>query len=397
MSDTMNKALKNLNIKVVGVGGTGINAIKHLKSFYPSPATYWMMDTDLQALGTAQCEETFLIGKTITRGMSAGGECKIAQEAIESDVKALNAFFQGTDMVFIIAGLAGGTGSGAAPIIAQAAAYTDAMVIAFVAMPFYLEGGRRREQAERALGELRSTCHAVIVIPNDVLLQQVDENASALEAFNLANEWIGRSILGLTTVLYQPGYINLDFASLKNVFFDKGGKAFYSLGTGEGEDYISEALNNLMLCPLMHLPEQARSADTVLVNIVAGSDFSISGINQVLSFINERFGNKMKTFMGVVLDPHKKQSVDIMLLGVSEYSQKITPNTYARDNCDRYDQVNIQETSILRKFNLEGQEEFPFVSHGQVRGYFDKTDKNHFDGEDLDVPTYLRRGIKIKI
>lgn len=397
MSSSIDNISNPLSVKVIGIGGTGGNAVRYLKKHYPSPVDFWLMDTDLQALGNAPAEEAFLIGKSITRGMSAGGEGAIAQEAVESDVKELNALFQKTDLVFIIAGLAGGTGAGATPVIAQAAAYADAIVIAFVSMPFYMEGSRRREQAEKALGELRNICHAVVVIPNDILLQQVDEKATALDAFNLANEWIGRSIDGLTTVLYRPGYINLDFNSLRNVFFDKGGKAFYSLGQGLGEDYLNEALSNLLLCPLMHLPQQARSADAVLVNIVAGSDFSITGINQILSFINEHFGNKIKTFMGVVLDPKKKCCVDIMLLGVSEYSQKITHNAYAQNNYDRYEQVEMSEMSTLRKFNLDDQEEFQFVSKGQVRGYFDQTDRNHFDGEDLDVPTYLRRGIKIKI
>jgi cell division protein FtsZ len=299
--------------------------------------------------------------------------------------------------------------------LANLAAQQNAFTLAFVAMPFHLEGKRKREQAEEALSVLRSLCHGVVVVPNDLLLQQLDSHATALQAFELANEWIQRALRAIFKVLFARGYIQLSPQTLQQVLSHKGGKTLFALGQGKGENYVQAALQDLVLCPLLYTLEQSRKADHIALHMVAGSDLPLSGINAILSFVSEHFHALGKTCLGVFLDPSERQSLELCVLGSVDTEASGPHLTLDRAGVglqggdrEAFSEAAAGPDLIERAFVSSkpevkdsgcpvAQAEFTFVSQGHVRGFFDTSDKNAFQGEDLDVPTYLRRGIKLSL
>ena len=326
------------------------------------------------------------------------------------------------DLVFIVAGLGGGTGSGAAPVIAQIAAQAGALVVAFVMLPFTTEGGRRRQIADQGLAELREACDAVIPLPNDLLLQHLPDDATVLDAFGQADAWIGRAIRSISAILFHTGLINLDFSTLRRTFSPRGGKTLFGLGVGAGENCVAEALHDLMLCPLLHTPELSRRADRLLVNVVGGPELSLARVNEIVAVIAEKFGSREQTVLGAVIDERLVGKLEICVIGTTEVRAKgasmaslrtapsglradapTAPNNvpamFARPPAAAVAAPPPVHESKLRGHKDGGapQNEFHFVGTDEQRGYFDQTERNFFEGEDLDVPTYLRRGVKVQL
>ena len=228
-------------IKLIGVGGAGSNAVDRLKAEDLERLKLAVINTDYQALSSSPVQEKLLIGMGVTRGLGAGGDPDLGREAAEADRETIAAVVRGSDLVFLLAGMGGGTGSGAAPIVAEAASDEGALVIAFVTLPFSFEGGRRLKQAEDGLRALRQVCDAVIPLPNDVLLQEAAENETVLDSFARADAWIGRGVKSIWAMLTNTGLINLDFATLRQVFLDhcaQLGKAGQPILAPEGTHYV---------------------------------------------------------------------------------------------------------------------------------------------------------------
>jgi len=225
---------RSIAIKLVGVGGAGSNAIDRLKMDNLERLQLAVINTDLQALSSSPVQDKILIGGQLTRGLGTGGEPELGRQAAEADRDKIAAVVKGCDLVFLLAGLGGGTGGGATPIVAEVATEQGALVIAFVTMPFSFEGGRRLKQAEEGLTALRRACDAVIPLSNDVLLQECSDSTGVLAAFAQADAWIGRGVKSIWSMLFRTGLINLDFATLQQVFQSRGGKTLFSLGSGEG-------------------------------------------------------------------------------------------------------------------------------------------------------------------
>src|SRR4051812_46411576 len=263
---------RNIAIKLVGVGGAGSNAVDRLKMENLERLQLAVINTDHQALSSSPVQDKVLIGMGITRGLGAGGDPDLGREAAEADRDKITKVVKDCDLVFLLAGMGGGTGSGAAPVVAEIAAESGALIIAFVTMPFSFEGGRRLKQAEEGLLALRKVCDAVIPLPNDILLQEAEEGETALDSFARADEWIGRGVKSIWSMLFRTGLINLDFATLRQAFHTRGGKTLFGLGAGSGENAVAEAIEGVKLCPLLATPEFARKADRLLVNIVGGTD-----------------------------------------------------------------------------------------------------------------------------
>ena len=420
---------KNIAIKLVGVGGAGSNAVDRLKMENLERLQMAVINTDYQALASSPVQDKVLIGMSVTRGLGAGGDPELGRVAAEADREKISAVVKDCDLVFIVTGMGGGTGSGASPTVAEIAAETGALVIAFVTMPFSFEGGRRLKQAEEGLAALRKVCDAVIPLPNDVLLQEAADNETVLDSFARADEWIGRGVKSIWAMLFKTGLINLDFATLKQAFQQRGGKTLFSLGEGAGENAVAETISSLKLCPLLHTPEFSRKADRLLVNILGGADLTLPKVNELMSAITDQFGRDSHIIMGAVIDETMAGRIEICVLGTSDMggrgiasrrptaptrikapagvaTQPTGPTAHVAANQPRSDtQEGTVQTSLLspdsaEARNLEAakaaQEEFGF---GEVerRGHFEKTDRNLFDGHDLDVPTYLRKGIKISL
>ena len=413
---------RNVGIKLVGVGGGGSNAVDRLKMENLDRLQLAVINTDYKALGTSPVQDKILIGTALMRGLSAGGDPELGRKAAEADADKIADIVRGTDLIFLVAGLGGGTGSGAAPVVAEIAAEAGAVVIAFVTLPFSFEGGRRRKQAEEALQALRAVCDAVIPLSNDVLLQEGTEQTSVLDAFSRADEWIGRGVKSIWAMLSRTGLINVDFTALRQVFQQRGGKTLFGLGVGEGENAAMAAFEDLKQCPLLHTPEFARKADRLLVNITGGPDLSLTKVNELMTAITEEFGKEAHVVMGAAIDEGLQGKVEICVIGTTDLGgrnfarrpvapakrpEKPAPTATSQS----VDSNHTVKTTVMGDGSRAPvpathpaaekpkQEEFGFGGGVPVenRGSFDKSDRNLFEGQDLDVPTYLRKGIKVAL
>ena len=297
-----------------------------------------------------------------------------------------------------------------------------------------MEGGRKQSQAYDSLAEMRKHCDTVIPISNDMLLQHVDEDATVLDAFDLIDGWISRGIQSVCSIINNTGLINLDMNSLRRVFAIKGGKSLFSLGFGKGKNYAQKAIDDLMACPLLHLPESARNADRLLVNLIGGTGLSLAEVHDIVGKITEKFSSANETIIGAVIDETRSNSLEICVIGTTDInagggdantisSEEIIHAPVAEvveqeiEEAEQGDPENLQPVldatwndengNTVHKSKLKPktkakpdpreQEEFGFADKNEQRGYFDDTEKNIFEGQDLDVPTFLRKGIKISI
>ncbi len=427
---------RNIAIKLVGVGGAGSNAVDRLKMENLERLQLAVINTDYQALSSSPVQDKVLVGMSVTRGLGAGGDPELGRQAAEADREKISAVVKDCDLVFLVTGMGGGTGSGASPVVAEIAAETGALVIAFVTMPFSFEGGRRLKQAEEGLRAMRQVCDAVIPLPNDVLLQEAAENETVLDSFARADEWIGRGVKSIWSMLFKTGLINLDFATLRQAFHHRGGKTLFGLGEGQGENAVGEAIASLKLCPLLHTPEFSRKADRLLVNIMGGTDLTLPKVNELMTAITEQFGRDSHIIMGAVIDEGMPGRLEVCVIGTSDMGgrgvppRRPVPAARARAGlaaepaapAPRATATTAAATDAKARRAAEldlplelpaktpaagkagagtpakpvAQEEFGF-GEVEARGNFEKTDRNLFDGQDLDVPTYLRRGIKISL
>lgn len=399
---------RSIAIKVIGVGGAGANAVDRLKMENLERLQMAVLNTDLQALSASPVQDKVLLGASITRGLGAGGEPDIGRQAAEVDREKIAAVVGDCDLVFLVAGMGGGTGSGAAPVIAEIAAEAGALVIAFVTLPFSFEGGRRTKQAEEGLQALRRACDAVIPLPNDILLQEAAEGETALDSFARADEWIGRGVKSIWSMLFRTGLINLDFATLRQAFHTRGGRTLFGLGNGEGENAVADAIESLKLCPLLATPEFSRKADRVLVNLIGGTDLTLPKVNEIMSAVTEQFGRDSHVIMGAVIDEQMQGKVEVCVLGTSDVGGRLPVRRTAVLSRPRSNHpAATAETPLHPGPSSHAapeaatpsprtvQEEMMLAGEAETRGYFERTDRNLFEGQDLDVPTYLRKGIKI--
>jgi len=451
---------RTIAIKLVGVGGGGANAVDRLKMDNLDRVQMAVINTDLQALAASPVQEKILIGSAVTRGLGAGGDPDMGREAAEVDRAKIAAVVKDQDLVFLVAGMGGGTGTGAAPVIAEVAVEQGALVIAFVTMPFTFEGGRRSKQAEEGLASLRRVCDAVIPLPNNVLLQEAAENESVLDSFARADEWIGRGVKAIWAMLLRTGMINVDFATLRQAFQSRGGKTLFGLGSGSGDNAAAQAIESLRLCPLLATPENARKADRLLVNITGGPDLATTKVKELMQAVTEEFGMDSHVIMGAAIDEAMQGRVEVVVLGTTDlggrgrssvrnpvaatrqrpsqaarekeaaatHAASALANAVAAAPAAAAATVASSETAAspaaavkaaiasapassdlglplgpgaskegpVLDANGKVQDEFTFGEQ-ESRGHFENTDRNLFEGQDLDVPTYLRKGIKLAL
>lgn len=408
-----------LKIKIVGVGGAGTNAVHALRLDDPGEGGKVQLaaiNTDAQALAHSPIAEKLVIGRSVTRGLGAGGDIEIGRKAAEADRDAIAGFIGDADLIILVVGLGGGTGSAAVNVVAEVAAKTRALVLAFATFPFSFEGSRRKGIAEDSIGELRQLVHGLIPLPNDVLLQESEEDASVLNAFAVADRWIGHGVNSLCAMLLKTGLVNQDISSVRSVFNDRGGRTVFGTGSASGEDYVNQALEDLFICPLLHLGDRPQKLDRILVNIVGGTDLGITKVNEIMSEVAKRFNSRDDIVFGAVIDESRSTSLEICVLGKAGIETQ-QPATLKADPIaatapaeglnldpaiaqDDRPPRPVHQSKLGRKKKKAAdtdQEEFLFVDTDAQRGYFDKTDRNLYNEEDLDVPTFMRRGIKIKI
>ena len=269
-------------IKVVGVGGAGCNAVNRMIEANLKGIEFIAVNTDYQVLKTSKAETTIQIGEKLTKGLGAGGNPEIGQNSAEESIESIEQNLKGADMVFVTAGMGGGTGTGAAPVIARAAKASGALTVGVVTKPFTFEGRKRKEHAELGIKFLKNYVDSLVIVPNDKLLSIAQKNTSMLDAFKLADEVLKQGVEGISGLISDSGLINLDFADVKTVMSDRG-VAHMGVGRGRGENRVEEAIKTAVESPL--LETSIKGAKAVLLNIVGGYDMGMLEVSDAADFI----------------------------------------------------------------------------------------------------------------
>lgn len=400
--------MDTIHTKVIGIGGAGANVIQTLL-LKPEPhISYVVLDTDIKTLQSIEFAEKLFIGQNITRGLSSGGDPSVGLKILETEKEKIAALIQGVDLLFVVAGLGGGIGSVISSHIARLAMKEGIVVISLVIMPFTIEGSKKHQIAEKALGDLRIASHATIPLPNDLLLQSLPQDATVAEAFELSSFWISRAIYGISNMIYQVGIINLDFASLKRIFLNGGGKTLFGLGAAEGPDFCKKALNELTLSPVLYTPHAAQNADSLLINITGGKNLSLQNIQEIGEFLSIHFNSKENTAIGAIIDETKEDFLDIVVIGITDINKGLPKTNHqstskftSKENSQQqllFDDLPPETKNEKRKNTkkpIAGNDPTDFDNKIDGRGYFGQLEPVLINGEDIDIPTYLRRGIKI--
>ena len=284
------------HIKVIGAGGGGGNVIAKLVEFGAEKVDYIACNTDLKALNRTQAKVKIELGKQLTRGLGAGANPEVGAKATQESLAEIENYLQGADMMIIAAGMGGGTGTGAAPLIAKAAKAKQILTVGIVTLPFSFEGRKRRRVAEEGVRQLYENTDTLLIIPNDKLLQATDRTTKLLDAFHLVDEVLINAIQGITELINNVGLINVDFADVKTIM-ENMGKAVIGKGVAFGEQRMEKAVYNAIHSPLMQ-DTDIRGATGILIHIIGSENMSLMEINQAVSYIEELADDDVNLIFG---------------------------------------------------------------------------------------------------
>jgi len=287
----------NTNIKVIGVGGAGCNAVSRMASCKIQGVELIAINCDAQDLQRTRCHKKIRIGRALTRGLGAGMDPEIGRRSAEENKEEIKNLLQGSDMVFITAGLGGGTGTGAAPVIAELAKAAKALVVAVVTTPFTFEGGYRSQVASQGLEALKEKVDTLLIVNNDKVLAQGNKNTTLMSAFWACDEVLRQAVQGITDLILLPGIVNVDFADIRNIMRDSG-PAFFGIGEARGEKRVETAANLAVNSPLLDF--SIKGAKGILFNISGGPDLSLTEINEAAKIITQHTHPKAKVIFGAV-------------------------------------------------------------------------------------------------
>ncbi len=312
MEDLLEIVTENFaQLKVMGVGGGGSNAVDRMVEASVKGVEFIAVNTDAQALLHSSAPRRIRIGDKLTKGLGSGGNPIIGQKAAEESSEELREVMRGADMVFITAGMGGGTGTGASPVIAQLARDHNALTVAVVTRPFTFEGNRRRAVADEGIGQLKPNVDTLIVIPNDRLLQITDKNTSMLEAFRVADDVLRQGIQGISDLITIRGLINLDFADVKAIMADAG-SALMAIGYGTGEKRMLDAAQAAISSPLLEI--SIDGAKGVLFNVTGGPELTMWEVNEAAEVIARAADPDANIIFGAVIDESLRDEVKITLI-----------------------------------------------------------------------------------
>ncbi len=312
MFELMDAYSQSAVIKVLGVGGGGGNAVKHMASCGIEGVDFICTNTDRQALQTSKVKTTLQIGCNITKGLGAGADPDVGRQAAMEDRDRIHEVIEGADMLFITAGLGGGTGTGAAPIIAQVAKELNILTVAVVTKPFEMEGAKRMSIADEGIVEIGRYVDSLITIPNEKLLTVLGSETTLLEAFRAANQVLQGAVQGIAELITRPGLINVDFADVRTVMA-KMGMAMMGSGSATGEDRAREAAEAAVSSPLLEDINLA-GAQGILVNVTAGSDLSIGEFDEIGNTVKEFASDDATVVVGTVIDPDMTNNIRVTVV-----------------------------------------------------------------------------------
>jgi cell division protein FtsZ len=334
-------------IKVIGVGGGGCNAINRMIEAGLLGVEFYAVNTDVQALRNVKTENTVQIGPALTRGLGAGANPNVGREAAEESREDISMILDGADLVFITAGMGGGTGTGAASVIAELARDAGALTVAVFTKPFGFEGRRRMTVAERGIAELAEKVDTLITIPNERILQIIEKRTPLHEAFAYADDILRQGIQGISDLITQPGLINLDFADVKTILTDAG-SAMMGIGEGSGEHRAGDAAQKAIASPL--LETTIEGARGVIFNITGGGDLSMYEVNEAAEMISRAVDPEAHIIFGASIDPSMGASVRITVLaagfGSRTVASRIPSVSTVTGEFERVAPVNMEEIEV---------------------------------------------------
>ena len=418
---------KSFTIKVLGVGGAGCNAVSHLARESFAGVNFAVMNTDAPALALSPVDIKLNLGAKSTRGLGAGGDPERGRAAAEEDAAKIRALCEGADVVFVVAGMGGGTGTGASPVVARVAKETGALVLSIVVLPFDCEGGRRQRQAQLGLHELKSAADGVICLPNQKVFKLIDENTSLLEAFHITNELVAQGVRGIWRLLSRPGLINVDFADLCAVIKGKHAESCLATAEAKGENRAREVMEKLLAHPLIDGGQVLAESAGVLVCIAAGKELTMSEVNRVMEQIN-RHCEHAHIILGAAIDEDLGERLSVTLVasrrsgtdGGPRHAESFhNSSTEAQELDDHL--VDLQTGSrpasrfiapppastlekteqLLKSSGSRHRKSSSRLRQTQLpleiisKGRFEKSEPTLHQGQDLDVPTYIRRGVAL--
>src|SRR5580658_3772934 len=379
---SFSEELSPAKIKVIGVGGGGCNAVNRMIRAKVEGVEFITANTDLQALKLSQAPLKIQLGAKLTKGLGAGANPEVGRKAALEDTEKIIEALEGSDMIFITTGLGGGTGSGAAPVVASLASELGALTVAVVTKPFAFEGKRRLLQAEHALAELIGCVDTVIVIPNERLMETVERGTSFFEAFRIADDVLRQAVQGISDIITIPGIINRDFADVKTIMQGQG-YAVMGTAVGSGSNRAVDAANRAISSPLLE-DNSVQGAQGILINVTGSTSLTLHEVHEASSIIQKAAHENANIIFGAVMDDNMKDAVKITVIaaGFKEANKKNV----------------VQKPQFLPKTWKAGreieepvpqQQTLPNVVHQVQQNIREAT--HEVPADDLDVPTFLRR------
>nr|WP_207750669.1 cell division protein FtsZ [Anaeromonas gelatinilytica] len=354
-------------IKVVGVGGGGNNAVNRMIEEGVKGVNFIAINTDRQALHSSKADTKIQIGEKLTRGLGAGANPDIGKKAAEENRNEIQEALEGADMVFITAGMGGGTGTGAAPVVAEVAKELEILTVGVVTKPFMFEGGKRTIHANKGIEDLKTRVDTLVTIPNDRLLQIVEKKTSIVAAFKIADDVLRQGIQGISDLIAVPGLVNLDFADVTTIMLDQG-LAHMGIGKADGDNRATEAAKQAIHSPL--LETSIEGAKGVLLNITGGSNLGLFEVNEAADLIKQSVDPDANIIFGAVLDESLKDDIQITVIATGFSDEP-------------------KENSSASPLNKSSQQQGEFNDNMKENNKENNKEKESSD--ELDIPTFLRR------
>ncbi|MBQ1352765.1 MAG: cell division protein FtsZ [Firmicutes bacterium] len=338
-------------IKVVGVGGGGCNAVNRMIDSGVKGVNFMAINTDKQALGRCKAETKLQIGEKLTKGLGAGGNPDVGQKSAEENLEDITKFIGESDMVFVTAGMGGGTGTGAAPIIAKVAKDAGALTVGVVTKPFTFEGKKRSEHAELGIKYLKKYVDSLVIVPNDKLLLQSEANTSLLDAFNMADEVLKQGVQGISDIITDDSLINLDFADVQTVMKDKG-VAHMGVGSGQGESKVEDAVKNAIESPL--LETSIEGAKAILLNIAGGYDMTLQEVTSVADKVTEAADPEAMVIFGASINENLQDEVIVTVIATGSDGSGLETGYDVEETVE--DEKEKEREEVERAFDQRQQE-----------------------------------------
>ncbi len=384
---------QNAKMKVIGVGGAGGNALNSMVDVGLKGVDFIAVNTDSQALEQNKAQMRIQIGKKLTQGLGAGANPEIGRRAIDEDKEDVIESLEGADMIFVTAGMGGGTGTGAAPIIAEIAKDQGALTVGIVTKPFHFEGMKRTQRAEQGIEELRKTVDTLIVIPNQRLFAVVDKSTPLMDAFKVADEVLLHATKGISDLIAIPGLINLDFADVRTVMSEMG-HALMGTGFAKGDGKAVQAAQQAISSPLLE-GVSIRGAQGVLVNITGGPQMTLHEISEATTIIYEEAGDKANIIFGAVIDESLEDSIFVTVIATGfgvDSRVKEYPQQQAQEK--EQDRKRLELPTYMREREKQKSHQKNIAMNNK------NTQQKHDDDnelklplDDIDIPTFLRKQI----